>query len=104
MDTTTRLNIYEELTGATRWWMVCGPECDISIEARPSYCDRGRFVAKLFPRGKFALEIDGADAWPRYYFDWDRMLLEIEAWLKARNQYVDPADLDENAEFKREIL
>jgi hypothetical protein len=28
--------------------------------------------------------IDGADGWPRYYFDLDRAKLELEAWINKR--------------------
>ncbi len=63
-----------------------GKDCTVTLEARPHYCDRGNFIAKLHPVGRFALEIDGADMWPRYYFDQARAKLEIEAWLEKRGQ------------------
>ncbi len=69
------------------WQEIDGKECSITLEPRMGYCDRGNFIAKLFPRGKLALEIDEADGWPRYYFDEDRAKLEIEAWLKKRGQW-----------------
>lgn len=59
---------------------------DITIEQRPFYCDRGRFIATAFPVGRAVMEFDDQDGWPRYYFDWDRMLLEIEEWLKIRDR------------------
>jgi hypothetical protein len=65
---------------------IRGKECLITLEPRPGYCDRGRFIAKLFPEGKLAREIDWADGWPRYYFDLARAKAEIEAWLVARKQ------------------
>jgi hypothetical protein len=65
---------------------VKGKECFITLEPRPHYCDRGNWIAKLFPEGKLAWEIDEADAWPRYYFDKERAKLEIEAWLIKRKQ------------------
>lgn len=68
------------------YWSVRGRECEITIEKRPHYCDRGRYIAKLFPEGTLALEIDYFDGWPRYYFDWDRMLGELEDWLSRRRQ------------------
>jgi len=74
---------------AVPWWLIQGKECQISIERRPHYCDRGDFIAKLHPRGRLALEIDKHDGWPRYYFDWDRMIAEIEAWLVKRGQVVE---------------
>ena len=61
------------------------PECEITIEERPPYCDRGRYIVKVFPRGKLALSFDHQDGFPRYYFSWKNMLEEIEAWMDARN-------------------
>lgn len=63
-----------------------GRQCVITLEPRPGYCDRGRFLAKLFPLEEFIREIDSQDGWPRYYFDETRAKLEIEAWLKKRGQ------------------
>lgn len=68
------------------WQEIRGRECLITLELRPAYCDRGNFIAKLHPEGKFALEIDGQDMWPRYYFDEQRAKLEVEAWLIKRKQ------------------
>lgn len=67
---------------------IRGKECYITLEPRPYYCDRGNWIAKLFPEGKFIWEIDEADMWPRYYFDETRAKLEIEAWLTKRKQAV----------------
>lgn len=74
------------------WWKVLGRDCWISIESRPHYCDRGAFIAKLHVRDRLAVWIDSHDGWPRYYFDWDRMLAELEAWLRKRGQMLDVAD------------
>lgn len=68
-----------------------GKDCTITLEARPHYCDRGNFLAKLFPVGQLALDVDGSDNWPRYYFDEQRAKLEIEAWLQKRGQLLPPA-------------
>lgn len=65
---------------------IAGKQCLITLEPRPSYCDRGNWIAKLHPVGELAREIDGQDMWPRYYFDEQRAKLEIEAWLKKRGQ------------------
>jgi hypothetical protein len=54
---------------------ILGRECLITLEPRPSYCDRGNWVAKLFPKGKLARDIDDQDAWPRYFFDEERAKL-----------------------------
>jgi hypothetical protein len=68
---------------------IQGKECLITLEPRPPYCDRGNFIAKLFPTGTLAIDIDEADGWPRYYFDETRAKLEIEAWLTKRGQAVE---------------
>jgi len=67
---------------------VDGRECHITLEKRPHYCDRGNYIAKLFPHPKtqLARDIDEQDGWPRYYFDHERAKLEIEAWLIKRGQ------------------
>ena len=67
---------YEELFGKS---------VVVTIEPRPSYCDRGRWIAKSFTRGLF---IDDQDGWPRYYFDLDRAKAEIDAWMKFNEQYI----------------
>jgi hypothetical protein len=72
-----------------RYQTIQGRECYIMLGRRPHYCDRGNWLAQLFPSGKLALEIDGADGWPRYYFDEERAKLEIEAWLVKRGQAVE---------------
>jgi hypothetical protein len=67
---------------------IAGVECFVVLEKRPHYCDRGNWLAKLFPHGTFAREIDDADGWPRYYFDEQRAKLEVEAWLIKRRQAI----------------
>lgn len=67
---------------------IRGKECVVTLETRPSYCDRGNFIAKLFTHGSLVMEIDSADGWPRYYFDETRAKLEIEAWLTKRGQAI----------------
>ncbi len=59
---------------------------EIYLERRPHYCDRGDFIAKIFPAEGSELfrDFDGQDGWPRYYFDEGRAKLEIEAWLRKR--------------------
>jgi len=69
---------------------IRGRECEITLEPRPSYCDRGNWLAKLFPSGALLRKIDGHDGWPRYYFNIDRAKAEIESWLKKRGQHVQP--------------
>ena len=68
-----------------KWgWEIFGHECSITLEPRPTYCDRGNYIAKLHPVGRLAGDIDACDGWPRYYFDLDRAKLEVEAWMANR--------------------
>ena len=76
--------------------VIRGTECMIYLTPRAGRCDRGRFLAQLFPKGRLALEIDDADGWPRYYFDEGRAKLEAEAWLKRRGQWVAPTATSES--------
>lgn len=72
----------------TSYQSIRGHHCEITLEPRPPYCDRGRFLAKLFPDkgSKLAMDIDGSDGWPRYYFDEAAAKSECEAWLKFRKE------------------
>jgi hypothetical protein len=72
------------------YWEIRGRLYLITLEPRPHYCDRGNWIAKLFPEGELAREIDASDCWPRYYFDEARAKLEIEAWLIKRRLTVHP--------------
>lgn len=76
--------VVEHCGAGPHYWSISRSICEIAITQRPAYCDRGRYLAQVFPRGTFALDFDGQDGWPRYYFDWGRMLAEIEAWLAIR--------------------
>ena len=60
----------------------------ISVEARPTHCDRGRYVAKLFNDGSF--NIEPVDGWSvgRYYMTLERGLPEIIEWLADRESRV----------------
>lgn len=74
------------------WIEIFGQHCVITIEPRPSYCDRGNYIAKIFAKpgiGPDKFYLDEADMWPRYYFDIDRAKLEVEAWLKKRKEWIE---------------
>jgi len=58
--------------------------CEITIENRPNYCDRGRYIVKVFSTSN---ELCVADGFPRYYFDFNAMMTEIKAWMEARKTY-----------------
>lgn len=74
---------------AGMYWIINGKECEITIEKRPHYCDRGNWIAKIHAIGSFHYSIDHQDGWPRYYFELDRAKLECEAWLHKRGQWID---------------
>ncbi len=75
--------------GHLSWEVFVGRDCFLTLEARPPHCDRGRWYAKVFPRiySSLALSLDEQDGFPRYYFDRERAILELEAWLKRRGQF-----------------
>lgn len=56
----------------------------ITLEKRPSFCDRGNWLAKITEIGP--LYLDFSDGWPRYYFDIRVAFTEIAAFLKKRGE------------------
>jgi len=82
--------------------------CMITIEPCPHYCDRGNFVANVYPlvhHLKGGPHIDDADGWPRYYFLERNAKEECEAWMKKRNLWTQKKDLQATLKIKllREI-
>lgn len=68
---------------------VEGKDCIVSVEPRPHYCDRGRWIVKprLKPgRSSIDLNVDEHDGFPRYYFGDVALANELMAWLRARGQ------------------
>lgn len=65
-----------------RWLEMDTPSCNITIEPRIAHCTRGRYIAKVFPRGN-QCEVNEQSGWPRYYFDLRAALNECELWLEA---------------------
>jgi hypothetical protein len=63
-----------------------GKHCNITIEGRPGYCDRGNYLAKLHVGDPRRCHVDEADLWPRFYFDLGRAMLECEAWMNKRGE------------------
>jgi hypothetical protein len=72
---------------AFSWQELKTKWCIISLEKRPGYCDRGRFIAKVTVFAHHALTdlyLDEADGWPRYYFNEERAKAEIADWIACR--------------------
>lgn len=61
---------------------------EITLEVRPTYCDRGRFLAKVFAFKSdiSSFSLDHQDGWPRYYFSEKNAKYEIEEWLRFRGE------------------
>lgn len=63
------------------------PDCVISLEPRPVYCDRGRWIAHIFITGDpLKINLDAADLFPRAFFSFLCAKLEMEEWLRRRGQ------------------
>ncbi len=70
---------------ATEWYKAESEYGYLTIEARPPYCDRGRWVAKIFGNDWPSPWYDDASGgWPRYYFDLERAQAELQAWADFR--------------------
>lgn len=91
-----RLSAKDKAAGLTLDWQIY-PECghqyvrfeqgEITLERLPwSVSDRGWWRANVWPKegSLLFLSLDGADGFPRYYFDETRAKLEMEAWAKKR--------------------
>lgn len=52
------------------------------IERRQPYCDRGNYHALIDTN---ATHIDGADGFPRYYFNLQYAIEEMEAFMRKRD-------------------
>ena len=83
---TPRDGKWHDVSNTNGMQAIMGKECEIVLERRNDYCDRGNFLAKIFPFGNLGREMDDQDGWPRYYFDEQRAKAEIEAWLVKRKQ------------------
>ncbi len=92
---------YEELKSAPvgEWVLVLtaqgwsyqnirGKDCMIGLIEEPTNTNRGPFHAKLDVFNSDALNIEPSDGWEygRYYFDLERAIAEVTAWLKAWRQ------------------
>jgi hypothetical protein len=58
---------------------------DFSLEPRPLYCDRGRWIAKVQSKVAPSVDvIDEQDGWPRYYMTLENAMSECELWAGRR--------------------
>lgn len=64
------------------YWSLRIKGVEVTIEPRPTYCDRGHWYAKVFGM----VDIDAADSFPRYYMNLDRGKAEMAEWLVWRLQ------------------
>lgn len=56
----------------------------LTIQQRPSYCDRGRWDVKASTERPDIVNIDRHDGFPRYYFHVASVVDEVITWLKVR--------------------
>lgn len=80
------MNLWELMPGLVKYWQITGKNCEIYIEERPIYCDRGNWIAKIDVINSKQLSIDYFDMWPRYYMDLERAKLEIIDWMVKRGE------------------
>lgn len=67
-------------TSTAPYWAYRVGRCEVTLEPRPHYCDRGRWIGKVF----WVPDIDSADSFPRYYMDLERAKSELSEWLEMR--------------------
>lgn len=65
-----------------------GKNCTITLEERPAWCDRGRFIAKVFQKDRVIPCFDDQDGFPRYYFFESHAKLELEQFLRFRDELI----------------
>jgi hypothetical protein len=82
-------------------------DCDkarIWVEARPPYCNRGRYLVNAQSEDPAAIEIDWADGFPRYYFGAEACASELLAWMAARALLPEANLPDDETAAAREAL
>lgn len=66
---------------------IVAKDCTLFIAPRPAYCDRGTYMVNVKSFNQIKMMIDGADFFPHYFFGFEAMISEIEAWLRKRGQW-----------------
>lgn len=72
----------------SNWIQIYTEDLEVSIQNRRSYCDRGRYLIVAANRDIMFQAIDNQDAFPRYYYDFDCMMKELDFFLKAKCQSI----------------
>lgn len=69
-------------------WSVRGLRCEVQLQRRPSYCDRGDFAMHVLvdPGAELEVNVDAHDGLPRYVFFEDAAKLQAMEWLRRRRQ------------------
>lgn len=65
---------------------IRGKDCEVTLEKRPHYCDRGNWYAKVQVWNPMEFTVDHADSFPRYYFQESTAKIEMIMWLTRRGQ------------------
>lgn len=68
---------------------IKGKDCLITIEPRPTHCNRGRYYAKIFRLKDAFMYGTDSNSWPRYYFSLTAAKDECIAWLKENKVYIE---------------
>jgi hypothetical protein len=68
------------------WVDIDLDKASMCIDKRPLYCDRGRYLLKAWHKTDKFLDfyIDDADNFPRYYFNFDCMIKELNSFIEFR--------------------
>lgn len=68
----------------------------MTITKRPDYCDRGRYLVQSFHNSEHLDKcwIDEADAFHRYYFNFDCMIRELNSFIRFRKLVVNDVRME----------
>ena len=61
-------------------WNLHRGDVHVWLQQRPPYCDRGHWLGNV----EGISSIDWADAFPRYFMNFERAKLEMAEWLDWR--------------------
>lgn len=70
-----------------QWFEVHLNESYWTVEMRPHYCNRGRYLWKCSSTSVY-LVVDDAQLFPRFYFQSQGMIAEMLSWCEARTQAI----------------